>query len=194
MQAQATNRAAYAVVAGLILVQAAIQFAWGHPLICSCGTVRLWYGAIGGAEDSQHLTDWATPSHIIHGFLFYAFFWLIARRKPVAWRLAAAVFLEAGWEVWENSAFVIERYRTTTVWTDYAGDSILNSLSDTIFMLVGFGLARLLPVWASVVAVVALEATTMWFIRDGLALNILMLTFPVEAVKDWQMQGWQGGK
>lgn len=184
-----TNASPYAIVAALMLAQGVVLWWWGHPLTCTCGTVLLWYGGIGGADDSQHLSDWATPSHIIHGFLFYALLWLVARRRPFARRLAMATLIEIGWELWENSAFVINRYRTTTVWTGYTGDSILNSLSDTLAMILGFTLARVLPVWASVAMVIGLEALTMYLIRDGLTLNILMLTFPIEAVKQWQMQG-----
>lgn len=192
MSGARSSASAYAVVAALVLAQGVILWWWGHPLTCTCGSVLPWYGGIGGAGDSQHLSDWATPSHIIHGFLFYALLWLVARNQPVARRLAVATLLETGWELWENSAFVINRYRTTTVWTGYTGDSILNSLSDTLVMILGFGLARVLPVRASVVVVIGLEAVTMYFIRDGLTLNILMLTFPIEAIKGWQMQGWKG--
>lgn len=183
------SRLPYVLVLLILVFQGLVQHLWGHPLICSCGTVKLWYGAISGSEDSQHLTDWATASHIIHGFLFYGFIWLVARRQSFGRRLVMATLLEAGWELWENSAFVINRYRTATVWASYAGDSIINSLSDTVAMILGFALARVLPVWLSVLVVIGLEATTMWFIRDGLALNILMLVWPVEAVKTWQMQG-----
>lgn len=158
----------------------------GRVWICTCGRVKLWEGDIWSAGNSQHLTDWYTPSHILHGILFYALLWLVARRLAVGWRFLAAILLEAGWEVVENSAFIIDRYRAVTISLGYAGDSILNSVSDIAAMALGFWIARRLPVRAGVALVLGAEALTAWTIRDGLALNILMLVHPVQAVLDWQ--------
>jgi hypothetical protein len=151
--------------------------------------VQLWYNDPWGAEGSQHLLDWYSPSHVIHGILFFAALWIVARRLSLAWRLVIAVVVECAWEIVENSDAVIERYRTVTASKEYLGDSVLNSVMDVLCMMVGFWLARRLPVWASVALVLGFEALTVWLIRDGLALNVLMLLWPVDAVRDWQAAG-----
>ena len=174
----------------LSLLVVAASAAWllidGRQLLASSGRVLLWYNDPWGPEGSQHLLDWYSPSHIIHGLLFYAALWLVARRLPLGWRFLIAVVVECAWEIVENSDAVIERYRTATVSKDYLGDAVINSVMDVACMAVGFWLARKLPVWASVVLILAFEAVTVWLIRDGLALNVLMLLWPVEGVRDWQ--------
>ena len=179
------------VAAALALVAAAalIELAMGRVVECRCGYVKLWHGVVKSSENSQHLTDWYTFSHVIHGIGFYFVLWLAGRRAPVRVRFLAAVFLEAAWEVFENTPFVIDRYRTATIALDYYGDSIVNSVSDIAAMMVGFGLARRLPPWASVVLVVALELFVLVMIRDNLTLNILMLLHPIDAIRRWQSGG-----
>lgn len=174
-------------IAGLILITTAITLLMmGRVPICKCGYIKFWHGQTFSSESSQHLTDWYTPSHIIHGILFYGILWGVARRLSVGWRLAIATLVEAAWEISENTTAVIEHYRAVTISLDYFGDSVVNSLADLGAMLVGFWLARRLPVWASICLVIGFEAITMTIIRDGLALNVLMLLYPLEIVKEWQ--------
>ncbi|MGL4239051.1 DUF2585 domain-containing protein [Tabrizicola sp.] len=174
------------VLVGIILLSAAYLLWIGREPICKCGYIKLWHGQVVSSENSQHISDWYTPSHIIHGFLFYGLLWLFARRLSLGWRLAIATLVECAWEIAENSDAVIERYRSVTISLDYYGDSVLNTVADVLAMVLGFWLASKLPVWATVAIILVFEAVTIWLIRDGLALNILMLTYPVEAVSDWQ--------
>ena len=171
-------------LAAVLIVAIAILLALGRPPICTCGTVALW-GRVG-TEQSQMLADWYSPSHIVHGFLFYLALRLAAPRWPVERRFLVALLVEAAWEIIENTPLIIDRYREATIALGYTGDSILNSASDIVMMALGFLAARKLPLWASVALVLALELVPLFVIRDNLTLNVWMLLSPSDAIREWQ--------
>ena len=170
----------------------AILLAMGRVPICTCGTIKLWWGVVQSSENSQHIADWYSFSHVIHGLLFYFFAHILWRRwklfggRPAAWALPIAVAFEGFWELLENSPLIIDRYRAVTVSFGYSGDAVINSMADIGFMALGFWIASKLPVWASVVMAIAFELFTLAMIRDNLTLNVLMLVWPLDAVRSWQ--------
>ena len=163
------NRAVLAA-AVVLVVTALVLLAMGRPPICTCGEVTLW-GPVGPTQ-SQMLADWYSPSHIVHGLLFYAILWLAARRWPVERRFLVALLIEAAWEIAENTPMIIDRYREATMALGYTGDSVLNSVSDVGMMALGFLAARKLPLWISATLLVALEVVPLMVIRDNLLLNV----------------------
>ncbi len=177
---------AYWLTGLTILGMMVILWIMGRELICTCGYVKLWHGVVLSSENSQHLSDWYTPSHIIHGFIFYGLLWLFARRLGVGWRLLIATLVECAWEITENTNTIIDRYREVTISYDYYGDSIINSTADVAAMLLGFWMAMRLPVWLVIALAILFEGITTYFIRDGLALNILMLLYPLASIAEWQ--------
>lgn len=183
------TRPARAAIAALVIfaAAAAILVAMGRPPICTCGTIALW-GPVGPMQ-SQMLADWYSPSHVVHGLLFYAVLWLVARRMPVERRFLLAMLVESAWEIVENTPMVIDRYRTATAALGYSGDSVLNSLSDIAMMALGFLAARKLPLWASIALLLALELVPLVVIRDNLALNVWMLVAPNDSIRTWQAGG-----
>ena len=170
----------------VVAAAAAILLAMGRPAICTCGTVELWVNQGDSPKTSQMLADWYSPSHVIHGFLFYALLWLTARRWRVERRFLAALLAEVAWELLENTDWAINRYREATIAIGYTGDSILNTISDIAMMALGFWLARRLPPWLTIVLALALEAAALVAVRDNLTLNIWMFLFPTDAVRAWQ--------
>lgn len=174
-----------AVAAIIAAATAAILLAMGRPPICTCGEVALW-GPVGPRQ-SQMLADWYSLSHVVHGLLFYAALWLVARRWPVERRFLVALAIESAWEVVENTPAVIDHYRTATAALGYTGDSIVNSLSDIAMMAVGFLAARKLPLWACLLLVLVLELVPLIVIRDNLALNVWMLLAPDDSIRAWQL-------
>jgi hypothetical protein len=173
----------------ILIAVAAVELAMGRHPICTCGSVELWVGGRDSPKTSQMLADWYSLSHIVHGLLFYAALWAAARRWLVERRFLGALLIEACWEMLENSPVVIDRYRATTAALGYTGDSILNSLSDILFMTFGFLLARKLPVRLSVILLITLELVPLFVIRDNLSLNILNLLAPSKTVQAWQAGG-----
>lgn len=176
---------ATAVVA-VIVIGVSMEITAGRTLICKCGDIKLWEAGVNTSGNSQHISDWYIFSHIIHGFIFYGILWLFTRRLPQGLRIVIATLVEVAWEVFENSSFIINRYRAATISLDYFGDSVLNSVFDMLFMLVGYVMAMKMPVWMTVVLAVAMELFVGYYIRDNLTLNIIMLVHPVDAIKTWQ--------
>ena len=176
------------LVTAIVAASASALYLMGHPLICKCDYVKLWHFDVQSAENSQHLIDWYTPSHLIHGFLFYWLLWLLSRYVPLSFgaRLVLAVLIEASWEIVENTDFVINHYREMTISLDYYGDSVINSVMDILFMVLGFFMAAWLPVWLTMLIAIALELFVGAMIRDNLTLNVLMFVWPLDNVLQWQ--------
>src|SRR3990167_8632180 len=173
----------------LLCVFALTLYLMGQIIICKCGYIKLWHGITFSSENSQHISDWYTFSHVIHGFAFYGLLWLVGRRWPTGIRLLVATAVEGGGEILENTDFIINRYREATISLDYYGDSILNSVSDILAMTVGFVLAWRVPVRIIVGLALAMEIGVGYAIRDNLTLNIIMLLHPVEWIRVWQGGG-----
>lgn len=173
----------------LIAVQVGVLLLLGQPAICTCAYVKLWEGDVLSSGASQHLSDWYTFSHIIHGFLFYLFIKLVFPKIPVAQRLLMALGIEIGWEILENSPMIINAYRQQALSQGYVGDSILNSVSDTLAMALGFFLAWRWPPWATVLIAVALEVWVALIVRDNLTLNVLNFIHQFDFITQWQSHG-----
>jgi hypothetical protein len=174
-------------IAGLVALTALQLHRQGRILWCACGRFNPWDGDIWSCHNSQHVVDPYSFTHVLHGMLFYAGLTWLWPRVSLAWRLTVMVALEALWEVVENAPFIIQRYREATIGQGYAGDSIVNSLADILCCGIGFMLARRLGWRLAVPVFVAVELVLLITVRDNLTLNILMLTYPIDAIKAWQM-------
>ena len=173
-------------IIALLLAHAALLHLMGQPLLYEGGYVKLWHGAVVSGENSQHLTDWYTFSHVLHGILFYALLTFLFPRWPLGVRLLAALAIESGWELFENTDLIINRYREQALAQGYFGDSVVNSLGDMLAALGGFLAAWRLPVIGTIILAVALEAGMLYFIRDSLLLNTIQLIHPLDAIAAWQ--------
>lgn len=175
----------------IIAMFALILLFMGQLPICKCGFVKFWHGVAVSSENSQHISDWYTFSHIIHGLAFYWIFWRIGKKWnwPIGLRLLFALIAETFWEIFENTDFIINRYREVTISRDYFGDSVINAVSDVLAMMLGFFLAYRLPVWVSISLIIIMELFVGYWIRDNLTLNIIMLIYPFQAILDWQAGG-----
>ena len=173
----------------LLALQVITLYSFGQPLICTCDYVKLWEGVMLSSGNSQHLSDWYTFSHIIHGFLFYAVLFWVFPKMSTGKRLGLALGIEVGWEIFENTPWLINHYREQALAQGYTGDSIINSISDSAAMMLGFFLAWRLPVWSIVVLTLGFELFVGVSIRDNLTLNIANLLYPFEFIKHWQSGG-----
>ena len=183
------NRRLIAAAAAVCALVAALEFWMGRLPFGPDGRIGLWEGDIWSSEQSQRFADPYTFSHTIHGMLFYAILWLVAPRTSVRARFIAAIMMEGAWEVLENSPIIINRYREATIALGYVGDSVFNSVSDIFFAALGFVFAWRARVWVTVAVILAMELGTLALMRDNLALNIIMLVHPIDAIRDWQMAG-----
>ena len=183
------NRRVLVAAVGVCAATAAIELWMGRLPFGPDGRMGLWEGNIWSSEQSQRFADPYTFSHTIHGMLFYAILWLLARRAPVEKRFIGALVMEGAWEILENSPIIINRYREATIALGYVGDSVFNSVSDILFAAIGFLFAWRVRPWVTVAVILAMEIGTALWMRDNLTLNIVMLLHPIDAIKDWQMAG-----
>jgi hypothetical protein len=175
------------VIAAVLALAIYLLRRQGRLWVCSCGQIYVWVSNIWSSDNSQHLFDPYSFTHLLHGVVF---FWVLVWALPqlsLTWRLCIAIAVEALWEVVENSQLIIDRYREATASLDYAGDAIINSIGDILIMSAGFMLAYWLGFRRSLILFVAVEIGLIFWIRDSLSLSIIMLIYPVEAIKAWQL-------
>ncbi|MBC8031824.1 MAG: DUF2585 family protein [Pyrinomonadaceae bacterium] len=181
----------WAAIAAVFVGAAILLRIEGRLWICSCGNFQLWSGNICSSDNSQHFLDPYSFTHVLHGFLF---FWLVAllvkfflKRLRPAWQLVVAIAVEALWEVFENTNFIINRYRSETAALGYNGDTVVNSFGDILCCLIGFMIARRLGLRRSIIVFLVVEVILILWIRDSLLLEIVMLISSIDAIKAWQM-------
>lgn len=173
-----------------MMVVALIYLRWqGRVWRCACGGANPVSIHVQSMHNSQHLLDPYSFSHLLHGVVFFGAFWLFRRKLSGGWRLVAALAVELGWEMLENSPIIINRYRAATVSLGYEGDSIVNSFGDALSFAAGYFIAASLGLWRSVILFLAVDVVMLWLIRDNLALNVLMLLWPIDAIRRWQSAG-----
>ncbi|MBI4854832.1 MAG: DUF2585 family protein [Acidobacteria bacterium] len=181
------NKIALLIIPLVITITSILLYWQGRSLICTCGKVFLWVGDIWSSDNSQHIFDPYSFTHLLHGFLFSWILILLAKKVPYNWQIVIVVVLESLWELVENSNFVINRYRENTLALGYQGDTIINSISDIFACSVGFIIAKYLGFKKSFIVFVIIELILLFWIRDNLTLNIIMLIYPIKEIKQWQM-------
>jgi hypothetical protein len=174
------------VAISFLIIQAAALLWFGQPLICTCGHVKLWEGVILSSGNSQHITDWYTFTHLIQGFLFYFLTWVVFPKMPVSQRFLIALGIEVSWEIIENTPMVIEHYRQQALASGYIGDSVINSISDSLTMIIGFIIAARFPLLLTLALAITLEIWLGITVRDNLTLNIINLIYTFPAIHAWQ--------
>jgi hypothetical protein len=186
MSAVRSRANAWFALAILMVAHVALLRAEGRRWWCACGSPNLWTSDAHGPHNSQHLFDPYSFSHMTHGVLLCGLMWLVARQLPAAWRFCLAVAVEVAWEVVENTDVVIDRFRAGTAALGYRGDTVANSVGDVLSCMFGYWLARRLGLWWSVALVLVIEVGLLFWIRDNIVLDVLMLVFPIDAVGAWQ--------
>jgi len=175
------------IPAGTLLMAAVLHFN-GRVWWCKIGDHAVYINeAWESSHTSQHLFDPYSFTHVLHGVLFFWLTGIIFSKLSLNWQMLIAGVAEMGWEILENSNFIIEKYRANTASVDYFGDSIANSIGDLIACLLGFWIAAKLGWLRALFFFIAVEIILLIWIRDGLLLNILQLLYPVEGIKHWQM-------
>jgi hypothetical protein len=175
------------VMAAIFGVAAVALRLEGQRWWCACSQRFLWVGDVWTSHCSRHLADAYTLTHFSHGLIFFSVFALLMPRVRLAWRLCVSVALAAAWEVFENSEFVINRYRESTMSVEYLGDSVLNSLGDMLACVLGFAFARRFGIVTAMLVFVVIEIALMIAIRDNLTVGTLMLVFPIDVIREWQL-------
>ncbi len=171
----------------IVIIAVTILFSMGRIPFCKCGIISLWSSDVMSSQQSQQLADPYSFTHVIHGIIFYFLLWAIFRKRLTpAQRLLIAIGIESAWEILENTDYVINRYREATISLNYYGDSVFNNIGDIISMAIGFIAAWKFPKILTIGIVIAIELLLLYFVRDNLTINIIMLIHPVEAIKTWQ--------
>lgn len=173
------------ILATVVLTVLQLRFQ-GRIWWCNLGDYSPLSSDAWGSHNSQHLFDPYSFTHILHGILYFWLISLVFRKMPLVWQFFLAIFVESAWEVLENTNAVVEHYRTATLALNYFGDSVFNSFGDVLSSAVGFWIAYKLRFWRSLALFVLTEIVLLYWIRDSLLVNIILLIYPIEAIKTWQ--------
>lgn len=189
-ESKKSKAALWPILGSIAVTTVMVLVLWtqGRVWWCKSGDWAIYINqAWNSNHTSQHLFDPYTFTHVLHGVLAFWLAGLIFSKLDISWRFLIAIVGEAAWEILENSSYVIEKYRENTASLDYFGDSIMNSVGDLIACALGFWIAVKLGWWKSLIFFVFVEIVLLLWIRDGLLLNILMLIYPIDGIKSWQI-------
>ncbi len=178
------------VITGLLvflIIMTVYLNAQGRLWFSASGDVLLWVGDAFSNENSQQLLDPYSFSHFLHGVIFFFILKYAFRNFSLESRFVASVMMEGCWEMLENSAIIINRYRDATAALGYNGDTIYNSYGDLLSCSIGFIVARYVGLKWSILLFIAIELICLFWIKDNLTLNVIMLIYPIEGIKDWQL-------